>query len=540
MKARGRFVSLLMALVCLLPVGLGLLSAGDSAYAADTVDVTLHKKEMDEWPNEFTENTGKEDESFNRYNGLPDITFSVWDITDHFYEELNKELPKNYTDAQYKEAAKKVMNAFQLDTQKDKKAQAADQVTNDEGLAYFTGLEKRNSKGLYNVYFFEEQDKDNVEKGAPLILTLPVIDVDTDKEIESIHLYPKNKVKGGEVTKEIVDPEGPNADGEYDYDIGKKVQFKATFKIPSQIGQTVVKSGATSTRYTKMVFQDEVTQEGLKFEGIEKIVVDGQPINMDTFKKHATITPKGDPAALGVKAGFEIKTNLNDATDKAVGTGRTNYEKSVAAAKYFEQYAGKRMEFYYSVSMTELTPVDVEIENQFKVFLDHDDKKDEEKTHPDLPTITTGGRKFFKFEDPNGQGLQGADFIVIKKVNGSDHYLTIENGVVKWERVTDDNYVGAKHYVSDDHGEFEVTGLEYGEYHLREVKAPNGFQKLPADEKFEISKGVYSDTAQSIANTAKGGILPSTGGAGIIAFLIIGGALMSIAVIRYRKSQHAA
>ncbi|MFR4751311.1 MAG: hypothetical protein ACLT90_04680 [Enterococcus raffinosus] len=46
MKARGKLVSLLMALVCLLPLGAGLLGFGDSASAATPQDVkvTLHKE----------------------------------------------------------------------------------------------------------------------------------------------------------------------------------------------------------------------------------------------------------------------------------------------------------------------------------------------------------------------------------------------------------------------------------------------------------------------------------------------------------------
>lgn len=46
MKARGRLVSLLMALVCLLPIGMSLFSFGQSASAAapEMIKVTLHKK----------------------------------------------------------------------------------------------------------------------------------------------------------------------------------------------------------------------------------------------------------------------------------------------------------------------------------------------------------------------------------------------------------------------------------------------------------------------------------------------------------------
>ncbi|MDB1750172.1 LPXTG cell wall anchor domain-containing protein [Enterococcus avium] len=43
-----------------------------------------------------------------------------------------------------------------------------------------------------------------------------------------------------------------------------------------------------------------------------------------------------------------------------------------------------------------------------------------------------------------------------------------------------------------------------------------------------------------VSNVSRGSFLPSTGGAGIIVFLVIGLSLMGIAVVRYRKTQHTA
>ncbi|WP_251867688.1 LPXTG cell wall anchor domain-containing protein [Enterococcus malodoratus] len=52
------------------------------------------------------------------------------------------------------------------------------------------------------------------------------------------------------------------------------------------------------------------------------------------------------------------------------------------------------------------------------------------------------------------------------------------------------------------------------------------------------TEGTYEGaTPQEIENTTKGGTLPSTGGMGIIAFIVIGLGLMGYAIIRYRRVQ---
>lgn len=546
MKSKGVLVRILMAIVCLLPVGVGLFSLGDSAFAADAVNVTLHKKKMDEFPSGLTENTGKIDNRFDRYKGLPDITFSVWNITDDFYDKLNAALTGSETEAQYKEKVKELMAGFTLNKGNATKAQTQDQITDTDGLATFSGLPMRNGKGLYNVYYFEEHVKPGVTVGQPLILTLPAIDTDNGSQLENIHLYPKNKVEGLEVEKEVIDDDGKEkpapSNGVYDYEIGKQVKFRTSFTIPSQIGEILTNSsnGAKSTRYTRLEFKDRLDKTGVKFNGIEKITMGGTEIPLATLLNECS-QPQyfGETAPYSEAAGFEIKTNLNAATHIS---NPANYNKSEKAAKFFETYAGQTMEIYYSVTLTEHTKVDEEIKNTFTVTLANDKQTEQKESNPEIPSIITGGKKVFKYEGGNGQGLGGAKFVVIKKDGNNDMYLKIDNGEVKWVAVgTNETYANATQYVSGDNGMFEIKGLEYGTYYLREIKAPDGFNKLDDDKDFEVSKGSFDDSLRvQIANLAKDGFLPSTGGAGIIAFLVVGLSLMGIAVFRYRKTQHAA
>ena len=49
-----------------------------------------------------------------------------------------------------------------------------------------------------------------------------------------------------------------------------------------------------------------------------------------------------------------------------------------------------------------------------------------------------------------------------------------------------------------------------------------------------------AEKKNKVSNVSRGSFLPSTGGAGIIVFLVIGLSLMGIAVVRYRKTQHTA
>ncbi|MDU6525072.1 MAG: fimbrial assembly protein, partial [Enterococcus sp.] len=51
MKSRGKVISFIMALLCMVPLIAGLAGFGNEASAAgDTVNVTLHKKKMDQFP----------------------------------------------------------------------------------------------------------------------------------------------------------------------------------------------------------------------------------------------------------------------------------------------------------------------------------------------------------------------------------------------------------------------------------------------------------------------------------------------------------
>lgn len=111
----------------------------------------------------------------------------------------------------------------------------------------------------------------------------------------------------------------------------------------------------------------------------------------------------------------------------------------------------------------------------------------------------------------------------------------------------------ATKFTSNDQGQFEVKGIEYGNYRAVETKAPDGFA-LPTNGgnfKFTVADGSYTkdDSESSIDYVAESNkkdamqiknndiTIPQTGGIGTIIFTAIGLAIMASAIIAIKKRQ---
>lgn len=559
MKARGRLVSLLMALVCLLPIGMSLFSFGQSASAAapEMIKVTLHKKKMDDFPTGKT-NTGEIDPDFDKYEGLEGVEFRPWDVTDAFYDLLKAEgITGSETKEVYEAAVKKVMKeatkqTFEgnLPTGGAKKVPVSGvgaKSTGTDGTVVFENLPDRDANGVYRVYWFEETEKEGVGQFDQLVLlALPVEKITGSPGANhDIHLYPKNKLANKPV-KELLKDDGSAEDVNQDrisYDIGKEIKYKVTYQIPMHIGDVITNAdGTRQTRYRKLVFKDEVTHDGVRFDKFDSIkVIGGTPEDIkgeiDSPISPVAVTEKFNfdtgYAATGKKAGFQIAMRLDDVRDSI---------QSINTATWLKKYAGKKIEIVYTVKLTEDTPVDQDIKNNFYVDLQQTGETDVEPIVPEEtpPALTTGGKKFVKHEEgKDTQTLKGAEFVITNEAGTK--YLQGNANNYTWKDIVDDKYEEAIKITSADGGLFEIKGLKYGTYKLVETKAPDGF-KLGGPVTFIVDKDTYSEATslQKVANVSRGGFLPSTGGAGIIAFLVIGLSLMGIAVVRYRKTQHTA
>ena len=120
---------------------------------------------------------------------------------------------------------------------------------------------------------------------------------------------------------------------------------------------------------------------------------------------------------------------------------------------------------------------------------------------------------------------------------------------------------GALVLTSDDQGRLEINGIAYGDYQLVEIKAPDGFAKLPDEVKFTVSENSYKgDKAKELKYTltdkdegeaiAKDGYgqqivnkkvtIPQTGGIGTVLFTVVGIGLMAGAVMAMKKNREEA
>ena len=177
------------------------------------------------------------------------------------------------------------------------------------------------------------------------------------------------------------------------------------------------------------------------------------------------------------------------------------------------------------------------------------------KTTPDSTTTTyTWDMDVLKFANGDKtKVLKDAQFVLLN--NAKSKVATVVNGkLTGWADVPTAGEDGTITWpantvlTTDEKGKIHIDGLDADTYYLREVKAPDGYNKLANDEEVKIEPTAGDNntltykTVVTEVNNQSGTELPSTGGIGTTVFYVVGGALVLIAVVLLvtRKKMNAA
>ena len=272
---------------------------------------------------------------------------------------------------------------------------------------------------------------------------------------------------------------------------------------------------------------------------IQYTVTENIPLDIATYTQFAlTDTPD---KALEIDTANTITATVT-ASDGKTTTVTPKFVKNtdgftldffaVADAKAAVQASpGGSVTFKYSAKVKQGVSPEADINNEISFANNHTPigNKTTKKIH-------TYGAQFVKQDAyDSSKTLAGAEFMVLNE--DKTKYRTSDDN---WKTYTEGTTpTDAAILKSDKTGKFAVTGLQVGTYNLKETKAPTDYQ-LPAKPytDFKVTPTSFSKTTElkTIVNTQKG-VLPHTGGIGIILFILVGIAIIGMTIVYFKKRQ---
>ena len=338
---------------------------------------------------------------------------------------------------------------------------------------------------------------ENLKLGYYLVDTTLGTLCSLDTTNPNVTMEEKNEVPTN--VKTVEEDSTQNYGDKNDADIGQTVNFKST--ITAQAGAE------------NYVFHDKMSA-GLTYNSVTSVTLNGTTVDASKY----TVVNEGlnDSCTFEVRFTQDFCDTLKANDQIVISYTATLNENAVIAG---EGNPNTSKVSYGDSSNTKYTP-----DSQTKTY--------------------TWDLDVLKYANGNENNvLADAQFVLLN--SAKTKVATIASGkVTGWanvpEAATDGTvtWPGNTVLTTNENGKIEIDGLDADTYYLREVKAPDGYNKLAEDVKVEITgattdgdgKQTYTTVVAKI-NNQSGTELPSTGGIGTTIFYVIGAALVIGAIV---------
>lgn len=327
------------------------------------------------------------------------------------------------------------------------------------------------------------------------------------------------------VEKKVYDnPDGTSTGGfgsSADHAINEKFQFQLTATLPDSTNRAY----DYYDKYT-VCFNDTLS-DGITFDKLDTVEITNGDGGVSQVINNYTLDPN-DPQSSFKLSIDNVKTCVPDLNKGATIT------------------------VTYTAHLNENATVNTEggsntTDNKNSVFLQYSNNPRIDTSLDQTPTsevrVYTYQLNNTKYRDEVNENnkLEGAGFRLysneacteeqeVKLYKKGNFYYPIKDATDKAQ--------DAVEMFSDEHGQFNVKGLDAGTYYLKETNPPADYSAC-ADKEIVISAthdvnhvSLSGNLSTTIINKKAGGItLPSTGGIGTTIFYVVGGGLMVAAIV---------
>lgn len=541
-KFKAIFMSILLAFSVIIPSLASIKPASATDTIPDAVNITLHKRVFKDGdkPNDVL-NTGEVMD----FGGtpLPNVGFTVYDITDEYIEELKKK----DTDTPAEDATKALVTKYTTDPVPTNVA-AEQALTDKDGNITFSNLATKDSNDNFKTYLILETKTPSAitKKSAPIVLTMPIYSqkegADATTALTDIHVYPKNSENtdnyDGKLTKRLVteiphqlawDKLGVNNNIVLSPHLGRLLEYEVTYDVPS----TTIFDGVNGIEI--------VDDPALGIVIPDKVAIDASGNVVDTIVD-AQNAPNDD--AINERSNVQVFVGDKQITDvvvdyEGVDGGNSVVKLQIKKAQHADLAGEKLTIKYYAYLGKKNNTMDNPIDNKVKATANTTNDITTGFIQAEKP-LAVGGIKFKKVDAQSNKALEGAEFVVYDEEHKG--YLKFEDSETRQALKFVANEKEATKFKSDKDGTFSIEYIPYNlsgkQYTLIETKAPEGYA-VGKDFKFTVEKGTYNKTLNNPTEVknAKKGLLPSTGGYGIYIFLVLGLALMGGAYAWFRRTR---